>query len=139
MKTASQSGPKWQERAGSAANDYVTGSQQTTKDQSALAIASKPNMIAGFNAAMSAGLYEKGLQRSGKSGWIAGVTEKGAQNYPTGVSAASSLSKYTSRSGAFDAARGAAAALPRGPRGSAGNLSRVAAVVNALRAAKVGK
>jgi len=137
MKTASQSGAKWQGRASGASQDYIDGARETTKDQAALAIASKGNWQAGLQAAFAAGSFEKGLGRSGKSGWLNGVNEKGANNYGTGVGAASSLNRYTQNSSRFDAARGAAASVARGPKGT--NIARVTAVVQALRAAKVGK
>jgi len=139
MKSASQSAQKWANRAGGASQDYIDGSEATSKDQAAAAIAAKANYVAGLQASFAAGLFEKGLQRSGKSGWLAGVREKGANNYPAGVSAPSAQSKYTTNSGRYDSARNAAANIARGPRGSAQNLNRVTAVVNALRAAKVGK
>ena len=139
MKSASQSVSKWSNRAGGASQDYLDGAQSTPKDQAAAAIAAKSNYVAGLQASFAADSFSKGLQRSGKSGWLAGVNEKGASNYPSGVSSASAASKYTVNSGRFDSARNAASGVPRGPRGSAQNLNRVTAVVNALRAAKLGK
>jgi len=139
MKTASSSASKWQANSQNGAGNYVRGAQETTKDQAALAIAAKGNWKAGLDAAVAAGSFEKGLQASGKSGWLAGVAEKGAANYGTGVGAAASASKYSTNSGKYDAARGAAASVARGPKGSAGNLQRVAAVMTAERAVKTGK
>ncbi len=139
MKSASSSATTWAQGAANASGRYVSGAQGTTKDQSALAIAGKNNWQAGLQAAFAAGSYEKGLSSSGKSGWLAGITSKGAQNYATGVTTSQAQSKYATNSGKYDSARGAASSIARGPKGSAGNLSRVAAVVNAERAAKVGK
>lgn len=139
MKTASQVGSKWQTKAGSSISDYLSGVRSTQKDQAAAAIAAKGNWKAGLDAAVSGGLYEKGLQRSGSAGWKAGVEQKGSANYGTGVSAAASLTKYTENSGKYDSARQAAASVARGPKGSQGNLQRVAAVVTAERAVKLGK
>jgi len=134
MKSASQAAQKFVERAAVAGQDYVSGAEQTTKDQAALAIAGKANYAAGVQAAISKDSYAKGLQKSGKSGWLAGVKAKGAERFSSGV--ASSASKYATNSAKYDSARNAAASLPRGPKGSAQNLARVAGVVNALRAAK---
>lgn len=139
MKTASASGSKWQQNAGAAGQSYLNGVQQTTKSQSGNAIAAKGNYAAGVQAAISAGSYEKGLAQSGDAGWKAGVQQKGSQNYGTGVSAQTSLSKYTTNSAKYDTARGAAASVARGPKGSPGNLARVSAVVTAERAVKSGK
>lgn len=137
MKTASQSSQKFVERAGAASGDYVTGAQQTSKDQAAAAIAGKANWQAGIQAAITGGRYEKGLQASGKAGWLKGVTEKGANRFAEGV--ASGASKYATNSGKYDSARGAAASLPRGPKGSEANFLRSKTVGQALRSLKVGK
>lgn len=136
MKTAQQSAQKFVERAGAASGDYVEGAQRTSKDQSANAIAGKANYVAGVQAAITAGRYEKGLQKSGKAGWIKGITEKGANRFAEGV--ASGSVKYAQNSGAYDTARSAADALPRGPKGSEANFARAKAVGQALRKQKVG-
>lgn len=137
MKSASQSMNKFVERAGAASGDYVSGAQSTTKDQAAAAIAGKANWQAGIQAAITGGRYEKGLQASGKSGWLKGVTEKGANRFAEGV--ASGAQKYATNSAKYDSARNAAASLPRGPKGSEANFARAKAVGQALRSAKVGK
>lgn len=133
-KSAQASAQKFVERAGAASGDYVKGAQETTKDQSARAIASKAIYQQALTASFATGSYEKGLQKSGKSGWIKGVQEKGANRFAEGVSV--SASKYATESGKYDSARMAADSMPRGLKGSATNLAKVATVVNALRAAK---
>lgn len=133
-KSASQSAEKFVRNAGAAAQDYVAGAEQTSKDQAALAIAAAPNYNAGVQAAITRGAYAKGLQKSGKAAWIAGVKNKGVNRFGEGV--ANSASKYATNSARFDTARNAAASTPRGPKGSAANLNRVSVVVNALRAVK---
>lgn len=139
MKSASQSVGKWANRTSAAAQDYVAGVNSTDKDQSASAIAAKEIYKAALTASFGRDSYAKGLAKSGNAGWKAGVTQKGGQNFSTGVGAAGAQSKYAANSGAYDSARGAASNLARGPRGSAQNLARVSAVANALHAAKVGK
>lgn len=134
---ASQAVLKWGSRAAGASNDYAEGAQRTTKDQAALAIAAKGNYQAGITEAISKGRYEKGLQRSGKSGWQKGIAEKGINNYGVGVGSASAAAKYSQNSGKYDSARNAANNVPRGPKGSPANIGRVTAVVTALRAAKM--
>lgn len=136
MKSAQQVAEKFVTRAGAASGDYVAGSEQTSKDQSAAAIAAKAVYQQALTASFSRGSFEKGLVKSGKSGWLNGVRTKGQDRFGTGVAA--SASKYASESAKFDGARGAANNLPRGVKGSPTNLARVTAVVNALRAAKVG-
>lgn len=136
MKSAAQSAQKFVERASAASQDYVEGAQSTSKDQAAAAIAAAPNYAAGVQAAITRGAYAKGLQASGKSGWLKGITEKGGNRFAEGV--ASGSSKYATNSGKYDSARGAATALPRGPKGSEQNFARAKAVGQALRKMKVG-
>ncbi|MGH7175351.1 MAG: hypothetical protein ACREGR_03265 [Minisyncoccia bacterium] len=139
MKTASASSAKWQQNSANGAGSYVSGVQNTTKDQAALAAAAAGNWFAGVQAANAAGTFAKNVQAAGKSAWQQGVAQKGAQNYGTGVSAASSATKYQTNSGKYDSARSAAASVARGPKGSPGNIQRVSAVVTAERAVKAGK
>ncbi len=136
MKSAQQSAQKFVDRAGAASQDYLAGAQSTTKDQSAAAIAAAPNYAAGVQAAITRGAYAKGLQESGKAGWLKGIAEKGVNRFGEGV--ASGAGKYAINSGKFDSARGAAASLPRGPKGSEQNFARAKAVGQALRKAKIG-
>jgi hypothetical protein len=134
MKSASASAQKFVERASAASGDYVKGAQETTKDQAARAIAAAPIYAAQVTAAITKGSYAKGLQKSGKSGWLDGVTKRGGERFAGGV--ADSAQKYASESAKFDGARAAADSLPRGAKGSETNFARVKAVVSALRAAR---
>ena len=135
-KSAQSVVQKFIERAGAAAGDYVKGARETNKDQSARAIAAIPQMKLAINAAIDRGAVAKGLQRSGKSGWLAGIVEKGEARFGPGV--AVSGPKYAANSSKYDAARAASDSMPRGAKGSATNLAKVTTVVNALRAVKVG-
>lgn len=138
-KSANMAALKWQEKASMASGDYAEGAKQTTKDQAALAIAAKENYKVGLQESISQGRYEKGLQKSGKAGWLKGIEEKGANNYSGGISSSTARAKYISESSKYDSARNAAQSVPRGPKGSPANINRVTAVVTALRAVKVGK
>ena len=139
MKSANESVSKWQNRAGSASQDYAEGARTTDKDQAVRAIAAKGVYQQALTESFSRDAYAKGLGRSGKQGWLSGVEQKGAQNFSTGVSANIARDKYVANSSKYDSARKASDSLPRGARGSAQNLLRVTAVANALRAVKVGK
>lgn len=134
MRTAQQSAEKFVSRASGASSDYVAGAQSTTKDQSARAIGAKKIYQDALTASFGRDAYAKGLQKSGKAGWLEGVTKKGGDRYAGGV--AVSASKYATNSGKYDQARQAAENMPRGLKGSQTNLDRVKAVVNALRAVK---
>lgn len=136
MKSAQSAAQKFVERASGASGDYVKGAQETSKDQAALAIAAKAIYQQALTASFGRGAFEKGLQKSGKGGWLAGVTAKGGERFAGGV--ATSAGKYATESGRYDSARSAANSLPRGIKGSATNIARVTAVVGALRQAKTG-
>ena len=134
MRTAQESALKFVERASSASGLYKSGAESTSKDQSARAIGAKKLYQDGLTASFSRDAYAKGLQKSGKQGWLDGVVKKGADRYAGGI--AVSGNKYATNSGRFDTARTAADNLPRGLKGSETNLARVKVVVNALRAVK---
>ena len=136
MKTAADSAKKFVERAGSAAGLYFEGARDTSKDQSALAVAAIPRMKTELLKAIDTGRVAKGLQASGKQGWFKGVEEKGKDRYEPGIRF--SGAKYATNSGKFDSARGAAANMPTGDKGSATNLAKVSAVVAALPKVKLG-
>ena len=135
-KSASVSAKKFVDRASVASGDYADGVRSTDKDQNAAAIAAAGIYKQAVIAAANAGRFEKGLQKAGKQAYLDGVSKKGEARFAEGV--ATAASKYATNSGAYDTARTAASSLPRGVKGSAENLQRVAAVVKALRAAKVG-
>lgn len=135
-KSAAQSREKFVTRAGAASQDYVQGAESTTKDQSAAAVAAAPNYAAGVQAAIGRGAYQKGLQASGKAGWLKGVKEKGGNRFAEGV--ASGADKYVANSSKYDGARNSAASLPRGPKGSEANFLRSKTVGMNLRKQKVG-
>lgn len=88
LPSSQQVAQKWAQRAGAAAQDYVNGAQQTDKDPTALAIQAIPRMRARVLEAIDTGKVAAGLRRSGKQGWLEGITSKGASNYSSGVSAA---------------------------------------------------
>jgi hypothetical protein len=139
MKTASTSVVKWQNRASSASGDYADGAASTNKDQAQRAIAAKAVYQQALTESFGRDAYAKGLQASGKAGWLAGVQQKGTSNYATGVGSDLARNRYTTNSAKYDAARSSADSLPRGPKASQQNVNRVIAVIQAQRAVKIGK
>ena len=134
MKTAQQSAQKFADRAASSVGTYLEGVSMTTKDQAAAAIAAAPIYAQAVQAAVTRGAFQKGLQKSGKSGWQKGVADKGGNRFAEGVGQAGP--KYATNSAPFDSARSAASSMPRGLKGSPQNLQKVATVVSALIKAK---
>lgn len=135
MRSAQESAQKFVDRASSASGEYVKGASSTNKDQSARAIGAKKIYQEALTASFTRDAYAKGLQKSGKAGWLDGVVKKGGERYAGGVGV--SASKYATNSGKYDTARMAAENMPRGLKGSQTNLDRVKTVVTALRAVKV--
>jgi hypothetical protein len=88
LPSAQEAAAKWSQRASAASQDYVTGAQRTDKDPTALAIAAGPRYLQQVQQAYNSGKYAAGLRRAGRDGWLNGITTKGAQNYSTGVNAA---------------------------------------------------
>lgn len=79
---------KWQQRTSAAAQDYVDGARNTTKDPTALAVAAGQRYIQQVTDAFNTGRWARGLQRAGKAGWLAGIESKGSSNFQSGVAAA---------------------------------------------------
>lgn len=136
MKSAQEVAQKYANRSASASGDYVDGAKKTSKDQSARAIASKEIYKQSLQESFTSDRYAKGLQKAGTQKWKEGVERKGQSRYAEGVSAG--VNDYVTESSQYDSARSAADNMPRGLKGSAQNLNRVKAVVDALRAKKVG-
>jgi hypothetical protein len=82
---------KWVTAAGASGQAFVDGVQRTTKDPTALAAAAAQKMLAGVQAAITSGYWQRRLQEVGAAGWKAAVQAKAA-NYAVGVQA--SQTKY---------------------------------------------
>ena len=76
---------KWKTRTTDASALYVAGAEATDKDPTQLAIAAIPYMRSRIIDAIDSGRVANGLRRSGKAGWLAGVTGKGRANFESGV------------------------------------------------------
>lgn len=87
---------KWATNSGAAGPAYVAGAQNTQKDPTALAAAAAPKWFAGVQNAYQNGLFQSGLARSGKAGWLAGVTGKGQNAYTNAVGNATVKQKVAS-------------------------------------------
>lgn len=81
---------KWASRTSGAAQDYVNGAMNTDKDPTQLAIQAAPRWFSKLQEAYTQGRFQRGLAAAGKAGWQAGIRDKGATNFSTGVQAAES-------------------------------------------------
>jgi hypothetical protein len=126
---------KWQTRAGAAGADYVAGAQAASQLQANNAIAQAQS-------------------------WLDGVNNAGVKSFTSGLQAALTVNRYSSRIGAVGQSRytnGVSTALQtfqaqiakvlavesavqlsaKGPKGSPANIQRATEMMQALRAAKV--
>lgn len=97
--TASEFATKWSQRTSAATADYVAGAERTDKDPTQLAINALPRMRANVIAAIDSGKVAAGLRRAGKTGWLAGITGKGQQNFSSSVSAQATVDKVATAAG----------------------------------------
>lgn len=136
IKPIDQIVKKWQTRAGAAGADYTYGIQNPRRPQAQTAAASAQSWATGVQQAVANGTYAKNVLAASDK-YVRNATGKGAQRYPTGITAATSdfqngLAPYLTILSNLQ--------LPaRLPKGDPGNLQRVAAVIQALRAAKLAK
>lgn len=136
IKPIDQIVKKWQTRAGAAGSDYMTGVQNPRRPQAQSAANAAQAYATGVQTAITNGTYQKNVLASSDK-YLRNATGKGAQRYPTGITAAAGdfqagLTPYLTVLSNIQLP-------PRLPKGDPGNLQRVAAVAAALRAAKLGK
>lgn len=91
--TAQAAAEKWATNAGAAGAAYVSGAQNTSKDPTALAAAAAPKWFQGVQASYQNGTFQSGLARSGKNGWLAGITGKGQTAFTNAVTNATVKAK----------------------------------------------
>lgn len=76
---------KWKANTSASADRYVQGANDTQIDPTAAAIAAIPRMRSAVLEAIDNGRVANGLRRSGRQGWLDGVTGKGRANFQSGV------------------------------------------------------
>lgn len=128
---------KYSQRAQGAGQAYSDGINTTTKSQSRNAVAAKDRLVAGFNAAVNAGVWEKNLTAAGDDKWKRNSAGKGAQRYGSGAAAAQD--DWAEGFQPYADALNSLQLPPRMPRGDPGNQARASAVANALHAKRFGK
>lgn len=86
---------RWATNGAAASQRWLDGANATTVDPTALAVAAGPKYLANVQAAYQQNRWQRGLQRSGKSGWLNGINGKGAGNFSNGIS--ESKDKFAAR------------------------------------------
>lgn len=128
---------KWQNRAGAAGADYTTGVQNPRRPQAATAAAAAQTWATGVQQAVTNGTFAKNVMAA-QDKYIRNATGKGAQRYPTGISAG--VSDFQNAITPVINTLSNLNLPPRLPKGDPGNIvNRVAPVCAALRALKTGK
>jgi hypothetical protein len=136
IKPIDQIVKKWQARAGAAGADYVSGIQNPRRPQAASAAAAAQSWATGVQQAVTNGTYAKNVVAASDK-YLRNATGKGAQRYPSGITAASG--DFQTGLTPFLTVLANVQLPPRLPKGDPGNIQRVAAVAAALRAAKLSK
>lgn len=86
MKTAAQAAAAWQASAGTAAANYQAGINGYTGDWAGTTVNAYNNWVTGLANAQAQGLWQRGVQAAGTSGWKSAATAK-VGNYSTGFTA----------------------------------------------------
>lgn len=133
MKSVQQGSSNYQNSAGTAQANWLSGIQNTTKDQAGLAVAAGPRYIQGVQEAYSSGRWAAGLNRRGTQYWKS-QSEKKQTSYSTGINAGAG--NYASAAAKlYPAIANIVSSLPA--RGDINqNLQRSAGLALALHSAK---
>lgn len=137
IKDLSTISSKWGRVTPGRQEDYKLGIQNPRKDWGTQTAASDANYKAGVDAAQAKGLFKKGVEAAGTSKWKEKALLKGPARFAEGVFTATS--DYQKGFQPYHDAIKSANIGPRFPRRDPRNLQRVAAIVNAITAVKVGK
>lgn len=86
---------RWAQNGAASSQRWQDGANNTNVDPTALAIQAGPKYLANVQAAYQQGRYQRGLQRAGKTGWLAGINGKGAMNFSNGIT--QSEAKFAAR------------------------------------------
>lgn len=137
IKDLSTIASKWTRVTPGRADDYKSGIQNPRRDWATQSAGSESNYKAGVDAAQAKGLYKKGVESAGSAKWKEKSLSKGPSRFAEGVY--SSGSDYQKGFQPYHDAIKSANLGPRFPRRDPRNLQRVANVVAAITAVKVGK
>lgn len=126
---------KWARVTPGRQSDYEAGVKAPTKDWKSQTIAAKTNYADGVAAAVSSGLFEKGVSRAGTEKWQRKAIDVGIARWAPGVRAGT-----PDYQAGFDPYRATLASLslpPRYAKGDPRNIERVSIIASALRNKKL--
>lgn len=126
---------KWRSRAPQAAGDYKDGVERTTKDWAKNTTSANAAWEAGVTAAISAGRWVKGVEKTGTAMWRERTLAKGPARWVSGIQLSGDAYELAFQRYAAVIKR---TNLPkRGPRGSAENYRRSQLMGEALHAERM--
>jgi len=133
VKTAAQAAAAWQASAGAAAANYQAGINGYNGDWAGTTVNAYNNWVSGLANAQSQGLWQRGVQAAGTSGWKSASVAK-VGNYSTGFTAGAG--EYTQAIGrVMGALQNIVPSLP--PRGTfEQNKIRATTLMDSLHALK---
>jgi hypothetical protein len=135
VKDPNASQAKYVANAGNAVPAYKAGVSSPKASQSAMAVAAIPRWQQAVSSSAAANAMKSGLTKAGDQGWMNGALNKGANNYPAGITRGKD--KWLANVTPYFQAIAAVNLPDKGLRGSSANIQRVAAVAAALHTLKV--
>lgn len=115
--------------------NYKEGVQNPREDWATATVARKDNYAVGVQAAIANDSFSKGVQRAGSAKWSSRTLSIGPARWIQGVQAAGGA--YQQGFAKYHQIISSLELPPRGPAGSPQNILRVAAIAEALHAAKL--
>jgi hypothetical protein len=135
IKSLSVIAAKWIRNASVAGQSYKDGVTAPRRSWAVSAAAADDARKAGLQAADARDAFREGVNAAGDSKWKNNATTLGVSRYPQGVQNAQP--EYTQGFQKYHGVIAGVTLPPRGAKGSPENLQRVAAIAQALHAAKV--
>lgn len=128
-------GEKWARVTPQRTQDYADGVQNPRNDWQKATVDGAANYAAGVQAAITAGSFQKGVNKAGNAKWQQKSVELGAPRFGQGVQNAQP--DYEKGFAPYAAVISSLNLPPRYPKGDPRNLERVKAVSTALRNKKL--
>ena len=135
IRSSEEIATKYQTVTPQRAGEYEAGVRNPLRSWKDSTLAAAAAQAAGVQAAIANKSFEKGVAKAGDETWKAGAVTKGPGRFAEGVATAGDA--YREGFSPYREVIERTALPPRGPKGSPSNIARVAAITNALHAAKV--
>jgi hypothetical protein len=128
---------RWLRKAQASTQDYTDGVRDPRADWERATTAARNSYVAGVQASIGRGAWEKGVTAAGSSKWQHKAEVLGSQRFGAGV--ADAQLDYQEGVAPYIAALEKLQLPGRGPKGDPRNLERVRVVCQTLRLVKTGE